>query len=69
MSAGKVELSVFNSRGQKVAILADACLPAGDHSLSWNGTGLNGAILPSGVYDLRVRHGAATLHHRMALIK
>ena len=69
MSAGKVEVSVFNSRGQKVAILADACLPAGDHSLSWNGTGLNGAILPSGVYDLRVRHGAATLHHRMALIK
>lgn len=47
---GHVRLMVYNVLGQLVATLVDEERPAGRFAVEWNGTGLNGNVLGSGVY-------------------
>jgi hypothetical protein len=49
-----VRLSVFNTLGQLVTVLVDATLPAGMHSVTWNTSGDQGVLLPSGRYIYRM---------------
>jgi hypothetical protein len=49
-TATAARLLVYNSRGQIVKTLTDANLPAGKHTVEWNGTDDNGRALGSGVY-------------------
>ncbi|MCB5247292.1 MAG: FG-GAP-like repeat-containing protein [Candidatus Cloacimonetes bacterium] len=66
---GRARISVYNARGQLVSNLFDEFQTSGDHSLLWNGIDINGAILPSGVYELRIQCAGQLRQHRMALIK
>jgi hypothetical protein len=45
-----IQLTVYNSLGQKVKTLVNDQLPAGAYEVQWNGLNANGAITPSGVY-------------------
>ena len=45
MKSDWVNLEVYNSLGEKVAVLVDEILPAGLHSVVFNAVGL-----PSGIY-------------------
>lgn len=45
-----IELSIYNSRGQKVKTLFSGWQPAGSSSLSWDATDADGAAISSGVY-------------------
>jgi len=47
---GKVELEIFNIRGQKVKQLVSNQLPAGQHSIVWDGIDDDGKHVSSGVY-------------------
>lgn len=49
-----VELTVYNTMGQKVAtLLGGTERQAGRHVANWNGRSADGAIMPAGVYFLR----------------
>ncbi len=47
-------LAVFDLRGQRVALLHDGTLSAGDNHFLWNGADAAGRAVPSGVYFARL---------------
>jgi hypothetical protein len=58
----RVELSVFDLAGRRIATLAHGPLPAGSQSARWNGSDAQGVRAPSGVYFARLitEDGVAT---------
>ncbi len=62
--AGWVTLEVFNTMGQKVAVLLNERKPAGTHSLQFNA-----ANLPSGLYFYTLSAGNTRITKKMLLIK
>ncbi len=51
---GRVELTVFNVRGQKVTTLLNERYEAGEHSAIWRGNDERGKAVSSGVYFYRM---------------
>ncbi|WP_421775033.1 T9SS type A sorting domain-containing protein [Gracilimonas sp.] len=62
--ASYVELTVFNARGQKVKEFYGNRMPAGEHSLLFDGSGLS-----SGIYFYRLNVGEQSKVRKFALIK
>jgi hypothetical protein len=52
---GEVDLAVYDVRGRRMAEVETGMRDAGDHEITWDGTG-RGGRLPSGVYYLRLVH-------------
>lgn len=65
----KVEISVYNSLGQKVRSLVNEEKPSGCHSVCWDGKNELGQDVSSGVYYYRMRAGDFTETKRMILLK
>ena len=65
----KVELSIYNLKGQKVKQLVSDQLSAGQHSVIWDGTDNNKKQVSSGVYFYRLSTGEKTLNKKMLLLK
>lgn len=51
---GRVNLSIFDLRGARVAVLVDADLQAGERSVQWDGQDAHGALSASGTYIVRL---------------
>ncbi|WP_114778780.1 T9SS type A sorting domain-containing protein [Botryobacter ruber] len=66
---GQVTVTVTDITGKQVALLLDAHLKPGSHSLQWSGTDANGNHLSSGMYLVRIRKGNAGLVKRLALVR
>ena len=64
---GPVQLHVYNVRGQLVTTLVNDTLPAGNHTVSWQGRNSNGQSAASGLYFLRLQADGQT-HMRKALL-
>ena len=65
---GHVTFSLYDVTGRRVARLVNATLPAGVHSVSWDGVSDGGVRLASGVYMYEVAMGADRLSRRMILV-
>ncbi|MBU1355567.1 MAG: lamin tail domain-containing protein [Candidatus Edwardsbacteria bacterium] len=65
----KVDLSVFNVLGQKVATVYSGQMSAGQHSISWNLKGQRGEALPNGVYFYNLTDGSRSSTRRMLILK
>ncbi len=61
---GRVDISVYNIRGQRVTTLASRVYPAGNHEVIWNAKGV-----ASGAYFYKVRTGSTEVVKRMMLVK
>ncbi len=61
---GRAIIELFNSNGEKVAILLDEELSMGDHLFSYDS-----GNMPSGVYFYRLTVGKSSLTRKMILIK
>jgi hypothetical protein len=59
-SSGRVELTLFDTAGRRVARLADGVLPAGDHSIRWDRLDAQGQRVAPGVYRARLKAGNET---------
>ncbi|NBC26705.1 MAG: T9SS type A sorting domain-containing protein [Bacteroidetes bacterium] len=59
-----VEVAVYNVVGQKVAVLVDDQLSAGEHTVSWNAMDM-----PSGVYIVQLEAGNTVDTKKITLIK
>jgi PKD repeat protein len=64
-----VTFVIYNVAGQKVRTLVDEVMPAGSHTLIWDGTNENGQALSSGVYLYRVTAGDESVTKKMTLLK
>lgn len=65
----RVEISVFNTLGQRVKTLINHWQPAGYHSVIWNGTNEAGQPVSSGTYFYSIRAGNYSAVKRMLLLK
>ena len=65
----RVRLDVYNVLGQEVRSLIDDELPAGYHSVTFDGTDHNGRPVASGVYFYRLSTETYTQSRKMMLLK
>jgi hypothetical protein len=66
---GVVECTVFDLEGRLVRHLANAWMPAGPQSLSWNGASDSGVPAPAGVYLTRLRGPDGTQSARLVRVR
>jgi hypothetical protein len=60
----QVTLKIFDVRGREVATLVNEKMPAGEHSVNFNGQ-----RLASGIYFYRLRAGEFVQQRKLALVK
>jgi len=65
----EIRLDIFNLLGQKVRTLTDNLYPAGQYSLTWDGTDDRGRQVSSGVYLYRLQNENRSLSRKMTLLK
>jgi hypothetical protein len=65
----KVNLSVYNIKCQKVKTFVSEVLPAGEHSVVWNGRDSNGKRVSSGIYFYKLSSGKESVMKKMLLLK
>ena len=66
---GEVSLIVYDLLGREVVRLVDGYVEAGYHQVVWNGTGVRGRNLPSGIYIARLVAPECTKSIKMVLLK
>ncbi|MGA9115276.1 MAG: choice-of-anchor D domain-containing protein [Bacteroidota bacterium] len=62
-------LGIFDLLGREVRSYAFERVPAGDHSLEWDGMDARGIVAASGVYFYRLRAGSVVLSRSMILLR
>jgi len=62
-------LDVYNLLGQRVKTLYAGFMPAGHHSVTFDGKDKTGNRLPSGIYIYQLRAGNTTISQKMLLLK
>jgi flagellar hook assembly protein FlgD len=65
----RAQLSVYDVMGRKVATLVDAPVPAGEHTVRWNGRAADGSTVASGVYLLRLQAGERVATRRLTVVR
>lgn len=66
---GEAEISVYNILGQKIAVLIDQYLEAGDYRIEWNGKLKGKAEAPSGIYFAHIQIDGDSSTRKMLLLK
>ena len=67
--AAHVKLEIYNLLGQRVRVLAIRQIPAGSHSIRWDGKDDFGAAVSSGVYLYRISAGGFWDVKKMVLMR
>jgi len=67
--ASDVLITVFDVSGRAVKTLRDGVLPAGNHSVEWDGRDEDGKSLATGVYFYRLEADAERIQRKMLLLK
>ncbi len=65
----KVELSIYNIKGQKVRTLCKEILPSGNHEYMWEGKNNYNYAVASGIYFIRLDNGEKTKVRKVLLLK
>ncbi|HPR16973.1 MAG TPA: T9SS type A sorting domain-containing protein [Candidatus Cloacimonadota bacterium] len=68
-SPALTQIVIYNLKGQRVKTLLNSALPAGRHTVVWNGTDLNGKAVASGVYLYQVKTNNQIKTKKMLLMK
>ncbi len=67
--SGPVDVAVFDVAGRRVATLLRETLPAGSHTVAWDGRTANGGIAPAGLYRCVLTAAAGRASRSMVLVK
>jgi predicted CXXCH cytochrome family protein len=67
--AVRVKLSIFTITGEQIATLVDREMAAGNYSVTWNGEGLSGRLVSSGLYLYRIEAGDFVSVRKMVMLK
>jgi hypothetical protein len=65
----KVTLVVVNAVGQQVRVLIDKVMPAGTHTITWDGRNSSGSAVASGVYFYELTSSTEQARRKMVLMK
>ena len=65
----RVSLKIYNIKGQKVKTLVNEVLPAGEHSIIWNGKNYNQQSVSSGIYFYKLKTVNFEKTKKMVLLK
>jgi hypothetical protein len=65
----RVELTIYDIKGNEVATIIDSYLQAGPHTVKWDGKNSVGRLVSSGIYFYTLRSGNDLKSHRMLLLK
>jgi hypothetical protein len=65
----KVELKIYNIKGQLIKTLVNEFKPAGEHSVIWNGTDDSGKPVSSGIYFYKLKAGDFQKVKKMVFLK
>lgn len=65
----KVELTIFNSLGQKVKTLVNGFVTNSKNVVEWNGTNEAGNVVPTGIYFYTLKVGNRTKTMKMVMMK
>ena len=66
---GKVQVEIFNVKGQKVKTILNEDLEQGKHNLLWNGTNENEKRVTSGVYFYKISCNGKEKINKMIKVK
>jgi|GEM_PF-1665358 len=66
--AGHVRIEVYNILGQRIITLIDRQIPAGHHSVRWNGRNALGEKVSAGIYLCRMQAGEFVKTQKMTLL-
>ena len=66
---GHVELRVFDLSGRLITTLVNEELPAGRHSITWNGSAQSGRTCDAGVYFYKLDTASNSATRRMVLVR
>ncbi|MGQ9853352.1 MAG: FlgD immunoglobulin-like domain containing protein [Candidatus Oleimicrobiaceae bacterium] len=64
-----VSITIFNTNGQLIRTLVDRRLPAGAHTIQWDGLDERGSHVAAGVYLCRMKAGDFMDTKRMVMVK
>ncbi len=67
VKAGPVEIRIFDVAGRLVKTITDQAKP-GDNFVMWDGVGVQGRRVPSGVYFYQIKTDAFSAHKKMLLV-
>ena len=67
--SGHARLGVYDLRGRRVATVVDRVQPAGWHSAVWDGTGVAGRPVASGMYFARLEAAGATQVQKIIVVR
>ncbi|OQC06167.1 MAG: flagellar basal body rod modification protein [Candidatus Cloacimonetes bacterium ADurb.Bin089] len=66
---GKVDINIYNLKGQKVKTLFSDILLPGKHCLVWDGKDDKGSSLASGIYFVKMQTGKTTDTRKITMLK
>ena len=69
IAAGRVDLTIYDVSGARVATILDEYLDAGRHDASWHGCDDTGRDQPTGIYYYRLRQAETRESGKMTLIR
>lgn len=64
-----IRLSVYDISGRLIQVLKDTAMPAGEHSVRWDGRDHQGQAQASGVYFVRLNAGGKTGLRKITLVQ
>ncbi len=67
--SGRVTLAVYNMHGERVRTLVDGEQKSGSHAVRWDGRDLNGDLVPSGMYLVKIKAGEFSAVNKMILLR
>lgn len=66
---GRVIVTIYNIKGQRVKQLLNENVVAGRRAVVWNGTDSHGRAISSGLYFAKIEQGNEHQVHKMMLMK
>ena len=66
---GSVELSIYDLSGHCLKTLTSQEFEVGQYSRQWNGRNDSGAMMPAGVYLVRIKSSSGTSAKKITLVK
>lgn len=67
-SPERVQMSIYNIRGQKLVDIMDTSLASGSHQIAWDGKDASGKTVSTGIYFCRLKAGGKEVISRMAVV-
>jgi hypothetical protein len=69
VKTGRVQISIYDLKGQQIRKLADEVFASGEHSIVWDGRNQNGQVVTSGLYFCSLTAEGVSLSKRLLLLQ